>query len=525
MYLLSYNFPETFKQSLRRIADVLNCVLREIGEINELNEINLSDYEFVLIYGCNQLSRHKIHLKVGNRNKVVCFSDPSSMCDDIPDIHRLIPVNVDNLDAFVTDALLVLRDKSMINEEEQYVNFNSRLELIHQLTQKALHSISPEEIQEFMLKKLVEYYDAVSCTQLIYDETGDLYFLARAKSDGSFQNNIFEKVENKQDYEECTNCGQPIINCRTYSESVENYFCAPITNNGKITGLIRITYRSRTVDLEVDKVILSIAADILAASNIRNQTLRALSESELKTRAILETTVDAIITITERGLIETFNQAAEKLFGYDSEEVKGKNIKILMPDPYVNEHDEYLERYQKTGERQIIGVGREVVGKRKDGSLFPMYLAVSELNLEGRKTYTGIVRDITEERRLEKEVMRISEHERHRIGQDLHDGLGQMLSGIGLLSRHMVKKLESESNPVSVEMEEIANLVKEADDFSRNLAHGLVKINLERGGFNAALEDLVRQSVRLFRITCEFKANKEINTPLLNTSIELFKKE
>lgn len=511
MYLLVYNFPENLTDLLEEIATAINCTLRVVNTINELNDIQFSDYNYILVYGCDDLSLQKINLKTGNRKKVICCNGLLSNCNYEPEIFEFISFNEDDKSTFKIKVSEVL-EKKQKNIIGTYISdFKSRLDVIHQLTRKALNSSNEVDVQEFMLKKLVDYYNADSCTHLIYDEVGDLYVYARAESNGSFRSNIFEKVENKQEYEECTSCGQPIINCKSYSDTLENYFCAPIINQEKTSGLIRITYRSKTVDLEIDKVILLIAADILAAVNIRSEALKALLESENKTRTILETTVDAIITIDERGNIETFNLAAEKLFGYNSEEVKGKNVKILMPDPYVHEHDEYLERYHKTGERQIIGIGREVVGKRKDGSLFPMYLAVSELHLAGRKIYTGIVRDITEERRLEKEVMRISDHERHRIGQDLHDGLGQMLSGIGLLSRHMVKRLKAESHPLSVDMEEIADLLKESDDFSRNLAHGLVKIDLDRGGFNAALEELVRQSVRLFRITCEFKASNEIN--------------
>jgi len=511
MYLLVYNFPEDLTDSLEEIATAINCTLRVVNTINELNDIQFSDYNYILAYGCDDLSLQKINLKTGNRKKVICCNGLLSNCNYEPDIFEFISFNEDDISTFKIKISEVIKKKQKNIIGTYISDFKSRLDVIHQLTRKALNSSNEVDVQEFMLKKLVEFYNADSCTQLIYDDDGDLFIYARAESNGSFRSNIFEKVENKQDYEECSSCGQPIINCRSFSDTLENYFCAPIINQAKITGLIRITYRSKTVDLEIDKVILLIAADILAAVNIRSEALKALLESENKTRTILETTVDAIITIDERGNIETFNLAAEKLFGYSSDEVKGKNIKILMPDPYVHEHDEYLERYHRTGERQIIGIGREVVGKRKNGTLFPMYLAVSELNLAGRKVYTGIVRDITEERRLEKEVMRISEHERHRIGQDLHDGLGQMLSGIGLLSRHMVKRLKAESHYLSADMEEIADLLKESDDFSRNLAHGLVKIDLDRGGFNAALEELVRQSVRLFRISCEFKASNEIN--------------
>ena len=140
---------------------------------------------------------------------------------------------------------------------------------------------------------------------------------------------------------------------------------------------------------------------------VRDITRRHQAESDLRdsftrTRAILETTVDAIITIDEHGLIEAFNLAAERIFGYGSEEVMGQNVKLLMPAPYHDEHDGYLDHYRQTAEKRIIGMGREVVGQRKDGSTFPMELAVGEMVLGDRRLFTGIVRDITE--RLQAET-------------------------------------------------------------------------------------------------------------------------
>ncbi len=119
-------------------------------------------------------------------------------------------------------------------------------------------------------------------------------------------------------------------------------------------------------------------------------------------QSILDTTVDGIITIDEQGTVETFNPAAERIFGYRSDQVIGNNVNMLMPEPYHSEHDGYVTSYLRTGSAKIIGIGREVVGLRKDRTTFPMDLAVSKFRVGNRRMFTGIVRDITERRRTEE---------------------------------------------------------------------------------------------------------------------------
>lgn len=119
-------------------------------------------------------------------------------------------------------------------------------------------------------------------------------------------------------------------------------------------------------------------------------------------RAILDDAVDAIITIDERGAIQSVNRAAERIFGYAADEMIGNNIKMLMPRPYSTEHDAYLARYVSGGTPRIIGIGREVEGMRKGGEIFPMHLGVSEVVVGETRVFTGIVQDISERRALEE---------------------------------------------------------------------------------------------------------------------------
>ena len=157
-------------------------------------------------------------------------------------------------------------------------------------------------------------------------------------------------------------------------------------------------------------VLMLIAVLAATYSEIRQQmrmnaaNRRALEESREATQSILNTIVDGVITINERGLIENLNPATERLFGYAAAEIIGQNVKILMPEPYHSQHDGYLDHYRATGEARIIGTGREVFGRRKDGRLFPLDLAVGLLQLGNERRFTGIVRDITARKQSENQL-------------------------------------------------------------------------------------------------------------------------
>ena len=131
-----------------------------------------------------------------------------------------------------------------------------------------------------------------------------------------------------------------------------------------------------------------------------------LRESEERIRAVIDTAVDGVIIIDASARIQIFNPACQRLFGYSADEVIGENVKMLMPPPYHGEHDGYMANYRATGERKIIGIGREVMGQRKDGSTFPMELSVGEAFQDGKPVFVGIVRDITERKDAELAIKR-----------------------------------------------------------------------------------------------------------------------
>ena len=235
----------------------------------------------------------------------------------------------------------------------------------------------------------------------------------------------------------------------------------------------------------------------------------SVHETAERLRAILETAVEGIITIDERGRMESVNPAAEQIFGYKAAELLGRNVNMLMPSPDRERHDSYLGNYLRTGHAKIIGIGREVVGMRKDGSTFPMDLAVSEVKLPERRLFTGFVRDITERKRLEQEILAISNREQRRIGQDLHDGLCQELAGIQLMAEVLEQDLKSKRD--SAQAGKIAESVRRAISHTRMLARGLSPVEVENNGLMSALHELAQSTAALFRIACSF----ECPTPVL----------
>lgn len=377
----------------------------------------------------------------------------------------------------------------------------------------------------------------------------------------------------------------------------------------------------------------------------KQKAAAALLDQEARLCAILDTAVEGIITIDERGIIESANPAVEKIFGYKTSEIIGKNVSVLMPMPHRAAHDDYLANYKHTGQAKIIGIGREVSGRRKDGTIFPMDLSVSEVKLKNQRLFTGFIRDITERKtaekalrhyealvessddaiigktlnghitswnrgaemvfgysrremvgkpisrlipqerkneepgilgkikrgesvdhyetirrrkdgklidisvtvspirdaegkiigaskvarditqrkRLEKEILEISEREQRRIGQDLHDGLCQHLAGIEMLSQVLAQKLSKKSKDASARATEIAKAVREGISQTRLLARGLSPVTLESEGLMSALAELAVNTEKIFRVHCEFDCSKVVKFTNHTAAAHLFR--
>lgn len=197
---------------------------------------------------------------------------------------------------------------------------------------------------------------------------------------------------------------------------------------------------------------------------LRQNRVRAMASTqdalarEAHLQSILDTVPDAMIVIDERGTMQSFSSAASRLFGYAASDVVGKNIKMLMPSPYRESHDGYLERYFRTGERRIIGIGRVVVGERRDGSTFPMELSVGEMSSGNRRFFTGFIRDLTERQRTEGRLQELQTELVHisrltamgEMASALAHELNQPLSAIANYMKGSRRLLEGRSDGDSI---------------------------------------------------------------------------
>lgn len=187
-------------------------------------------------------------------------------------------------------------------------------------------------------------------------------------------------------------------------------------------------------------------------------------------RALIATSVDGIIVIDENAAILVYSQACERLFGYSSGEVIGQNVKILMPEPYHGEHDGYIAHYKSTRERHIIGIGREVTGRRKDGSTFPMYLSVGEGSLNGQRIFVGIIHDITAEKDREDKISKLQNELLHatrvtamgQMSSAIAHELNQPLSAILSYTGGMQRLIDRTDPPLSEIRQGLAQTNKDA---------------------------------------------------------------
>lgn len=293
---------------------------------------------------------------------------------------------------------------------------------------------------------------------------------------------------------------------------------APVVLAAVGTLLIVLGYYYSTQKIDTTALLLNISLEaavlwVTAYLVLRYRaSSRSLEDREHRLRVLVGTVVDGVMIIDAKGSVQEYNPACEQLFGYKSEEVIGQNVKMLMPSPYREEHDEYLHRYRTTGNKRIIGIGREVEGRRKDGTSFPMELSVGEARPDGQQVFVGIVRDITERKsaeqslRIAKEQAESASHAKSQflanISHEIRTPMNAVLGYTQLIEndpklpdnyRRPLRAIHSAGN-------HLISLIDDVLDLSK-IEAGAMELDTR----NFDLDDLTEDVSEMFAIRCEQK--------------------
>lgn len=320
-----------------------------------------------------------------------------------------------------------------------------------------------------------------------------------------------------------------------HQKLVNGYLSSPRIRQKKEKNHLKgITGLGKEISLDISLNPISIDSGNYTVAHIIDQSERgeikqSLLERENLLYAVIENAVDGIISIDTRGIVTAMNPAAARLFGYAKEEVSGKNVSMLMPEPHRSDHDKYLDNYEKSGEAKIIGIGREVQGRRKDGSLFPFYLSVSKIEMAEGHFYAGIVHDLTEQKDAENALRKYSEDLEQRV-EARTSALAQAIKG---LEREIQERKSVEEALILSQSETQKALKKERElnelksrfvsmashEFRTPLATILSSMNLLEKYQDPAFED--RRGKHMNRI----KSNVKNLTAILNDFLSLSKLE
>jgi two-component system sensor kinase FixL len=225
------------------------------------------------------------------------------------------------------------------------------------------------------------------------------------------------------------------------------------------------------------------------ASVIYFRITRPWAQQDETFHILAKTAHEGIFLIDVHGIIQFVNPAAETLFGYETKELLGKNVKQLMPSPHRGLHDGYIKNYLQTGIKKMIGKGRQLLGQRKDGSQFLMYLSVGEINLERTHLFAGLIMDLSEQQKLQREIFAIPEREQRRIGEELHDGLGQQLTGLSMLAQSLLNNASKSEHDLA---DQLAGGLHEALTQVRALARGLMPVQIDADRFMISLKEITK---------------------------------
>jgi len=245
-----------------------------------------------------------------------------------------------------------------------------------------------------------------------------------------------------------------------------------------------------------------------------------LKKNKAFAETILDATADAIISVDTKGEIIQSNNTAVQLFGYSSDELNKLNIKKLLPFSDAGDAIPGLNDTQKSKNFPRV---KETKAVKKNGETFPVELSLNEVTWDGSKMYVAVLKNLAERRKLEKQILQIGDKERKRIGSELHDNLGQLLTGIRLQTEIVARKLKVRDMPGSAEIEEIVRLLKDADEHTRLIAQGMVATDLENKGLYTAVENLCKKLEKLSGINFSFSYPEKLHIKDKDMSLNIFR--
>ncbi|MBT8347844.1 MAG: PAS domain S-box protein, partial [Sulfurovum sp.] len=375
---------------------------------------------------------------------------------------------------------------NLINEFKEHFKDESKSKELFEQLQKLLNN-DRQEIANNAKERFKAVVDNVVDGIITIDKKGKILTFNRTAE--SILGYIEEEVIGKNIKEI-----MPTNNFVEQYRYVKNFkkFGKNIGNERHVTGL-RKDGSSFPLDLVVSKI--QIGQEDMFIGVLRDTTeelyqKEELQQSQERLQSILDNVYEGIITIDSKGIIDSFNLAAENIFGYDAKEMIGCNVKMLMPEPYFSEHDGYLANYMSGGEAKVIGIDREVEGRRKDGSIFPLYLAVTQIRNHGKPLFVGMVRDLSEQKRLEK----LKNEFVSTVSHELRTPLTSIRGSLGLIESGTMGKIEDKLAPlVKIALNNTERLILLINDIldMEKMESGQMDFTLEYIDLNTLIHEAV----------------------------------
>lgn len=274
-------------------------------------------------------------------------------------------------------------------------------------------------------------------------------------------------------------------------------------------------------------VIIALTATFVAAGLIVSAYFRCnrshgeqAAECNAVLNTIAETAHEAILLVDTQGIIQYVNQCTTTIFGFDTEEMTGKHISIIMPSSQQENDDIYNADMLQTGFRKIAGIGQQLTGQRKDGSHFPIHLRTGEVSLKQTQLFAAVIMDLSTQQKLQREILELPERERQRIGEELHDGLGQQLTGLTMLAESLLNKASRPEHQLAAQL---ASGLHDALTQVRAMSRGLMPIQIYSDGFIISLQEIAENIEHQSSIPIHLQIDENIQIAEDETATHLYR--